>query len=124
MKVFQIISGWCYNDMTSQFPTVADTVGKFAPDIVIVETPDYVYEGWGYDGTKEGEERFIQPQPPEGWLYDEGSGTFYQEGTTAPSKMPSTEEKVKMLEAQIEAQNEQLDFYEECIAEMAMVVYA
>lgn len=124
MKVFQIVNGWCYNDMTAQFPSLEDTNGKFSPDIVIVETPDYVYEGWGYDEMQEGEARFIQPQAPEGWLYDTGSGTFYPEGETAPSKMPTTEEKVKLLEAQIEAQNEQLDFYEECIAEMAMVVYA
>lgn len=131
MKVFQIVGGWCYNDMTQQFPTLADTEGRFAPDIIIVEAPDKVYEGWGYDDTKEGDERFIQPTPPEGWAYDEGSGTFYPEGETPPSQAPTTEERVytlesenKLLKEQIAAQSEQLDFYEDCIAEMAEVVYA
>lgn len=131
MKIIQVVNGWCYNDMTPQFPTLADTAGRFAPDVVIVEAPDKVFEGWGYDETKEGDERFIQPTPPEGWLYDEGSGTFYQEGTTAPSQIPPTEVRVnalesenKLLKEQISAQSDQLDFYEECIAEMASIVYA
>ena len=44
---------------------------------------------------------------------------------------PTTEERVaaldaenKTLKAQVSAQSEQMDFYEECIAEMASVVYA
>lgn len=48
---------------------------------------------------------------------------------TAPA--PSTEDRVatleaenKLLTAQVAAQSDQLDFYEDCIAEMAAVVYA
>ena len=44
---------------------------------------------------------------------------------------PTTEDRVteleaenKLLTAQIEAQSDQLDFYEDCIAEMASIVYA
>ena len=44
---------------------------------------------------------------------------------------PTTEERVaalesenKTLKAQVSAQSEQMDFYEDCIAEMATVVYA
>ena len=44
---------------------------------------------------------------------------------------PTTEERVaalesenKTLKAQVSAQSEQMDFYEDCIAEMASVVYA
>ena len=44
---------------------------------------------------------------------------------------PSTEDRVtaleaenKLLTAQVAAQSDQLDFYEDCIAEMAAVVYA
>lgn len=44
---------------------------------------------------------------------------------------PSTEERVaalesenSMLKAQVSAQSDQMDFYEDCIAEMAAVVYA
>ena len=49
----------------------------------------------------------------------------------APDPSPTTEDRVaalesenKTLKAQVSAQSEQMDFYEECIAEMASVVYA
>lgn len=75
MKVFQVENDICYWDATRQFPTVASTIGYFPPNLLFVEAPDYVFEGWGYvDGN------FIKPTPPEGWLYDDGTGTFYIEG--------------------------------------------
>lgn len=49
----------------------------------------------------------------------------------APEPAPTTEDRVaalesenKTLKAQVSAQSEQMEFYEECIAEMASVVYA
>ena len=49
----------------------------------------------------------------------------------APDPSPTTEDRVaalesenKTLKAKVSAQSEQMDFYEECIAEMATVVYA
>lgn len=48
-----------------------------------------------------------------------------------PDPEPTTEERVAaledenaMLKAQITAQSDQMDFYEDCIAEMASIVYA
>lgn len=48
-----------------------------------------------------------------------------------PEPAPTTDDRVatleaenKTLKAQVSAQSEQMDFYEECIAEMASVVYA
>lgn len=48
-----------------------------------------------------------------------------------PDPAPTTEDRVaalesenKTLKAQVSAQSEHMDFYEECIAEMASVVYA
>lgn len=85
MKIFQIFNEICYYDMTKDFPTLESTVGKFAPNIQIVEAPDYVFEGWGYlDG------EFVKPTPPDGWLYDDATGTFYPEGgePVDPSKTP------------------------------------
>ena len=48
-----------------------------------------------------------------------------------PEPEPTTEERVSaleeentMLKAQVSAQSDQMDFYEECIAEMASIVYA
>lgn len=102
MKVFQIKNNSCYHDTTSKFPTVAATVGRFPPSVLFVEAPDYVREGWGFDSSKEGDERFLQPQPPEGWLYDLETGTFYQEGEPAPSAAepePTAEEQIADLQA-------------------------
>ncbi len=30
----------------------------------------------GWDGTKEGDARFIKPETPEGWIYNEETGQF------------------------------------------------
>ena len=95
MKIMQILGDFVHWDATPQFPTMQDIEGRFAPDIVFVEAPDYVFEGWGYDETAEGDARFIKPEPPEGWVYDEKTGTFYPEGEEAPKTL---EERVSDLE--------------------------
>ncbi len=86
MKVFQITGGFCHWDASEVLRCAADAADRFAPDMIFADAPDYVFEGWGFDETAEGDARFIQPEPPEGWLYDAGSGTFYEEGTYPPSK--------------------------------------
>lgn len=95
MKIMEIYKNFVHWDATPQFPTMQDIEGRFAPDIVFVEAPDYVFEGWGYDETAEGDARFIKPEPPEGWVYDEKTGTFYPEGEEAPKTI---EERVSDLE--------------------------
>ena len=85
MKVFQIENNICYWDATKQFPNVDATIGRFPAALLFVEAPDYVFEGWGYDPDAEGEECFLKPTPPEGWLYDDETGTFYQEGYKPPA---------------------------------------
>lgn len=77
MKVFQIVDTICYHDASREFSSAAETEGRFPHDVLFVDTPDYVYEGWGYDASKTGDERFLQPQPPEGWEYDPATGTIY-----------------------------------------------
>ena len=54
-----------------------------------------------------------------------------EQATKEPSTPPTLDDKVaeleeenKLLHAQMSAQSNQLDFYEDCIAEMAAVVYA
>ena len=79
MKVFQIVDGFCFWDATKKFSTVGATVGFFPESDLFVETPDYVFEGWGYDEDAAGDERFIKPETPEGWRYDDETGTFYPE---------------------------------------------
>lgn len=78
MKVFQIFNGLCHWDATSTHPNLEHTKNHYSSDIVFVEAPDYVFEGWGYDATQEGDARFIKPTPPDGWLYDDTTGTFYR----------------------------------------------
>ncbi len=89
MKIFQIFGGFCHWDATRKHPTLESTIGYYAPNIVFVEAPDTVWEGWGYDDTQEGDARFIQPSLPEPsqwttesgelrqWMYDTSTGTFY-----------------------------------------------
>lgn len=99
-KVFQVLNGFIYWDATPKHGTLEAARACYAPDIEFVETPDYVFEGWGYDETKTGDDRFIKPIPPEGWKYDEETGTFYPEDfdPTAPQP-PTIEERVDDLEA-------------------------
>lgn len=99
MKVYQIFQGICYWDATRKFPTLESTIGKFTPETLFVEAPDYVFEGWGYDPDKTGDARFIKPTPPEGWLYDDETGTFYPEEELPPSEKPTYEELMSMAQA-------------------------
>ena len=62
-------------------------------------------------------ERFVKE-------YCSGSGYTFEEVIAEKEAAPTPEERITTLEAQLKAQNDQLDFYEECIAEMASIVYA
>lgn len=79
MKIFQILNNLCYWDATPFVPTMEYAKENYSSEIVFVEAPDYVFEGWGYDKFAEGNDRFVKPTPPEGWLYDDEKGCFYPE---------------------------------------------
>lgn len=58
-------------------------------------------------------------------------GAAIGEAYSPPPPPPTTDERVAtlesenaMLKAKVNAQSDQMDFYEDCIAEMAAVVYA
>ena len=93
MKIFQIVNGICFYDISKIYPTVESTIGNFTPETLFIEAPDYVFEGWGYDPDETGDNRFIKPIPPKGWLYDDESGTFYKEPTE--TNETSSEETTK-----------------------------
>lgn len=76
-KIFQIVNGFCH--WLTPFQSLDETIGKYPDDCLFVEAPDYVNEQWAYDPTKEGDERFVKPIPPEGWIYDDETGTFIEE---------------------------------------------
>lgn len=64
MKVFQIFDGICYCDYSHNYRSAAEAAKYYSPQTVFVDAPDYVDVGWGFDGTKEGDERFIEPPAP------------------------------------------------------------
>lgn len=97
MKVFQIVDGFCHFDATPLYPNAEEAAKHYSPDTLWVDAPDYVFVNWGYDGTKEGGERFLQPQPPEGWLYDPETGTLYKDGEFPPNKRPTPEDDVNNM---------------------------
>lgn len=81
MKIVQIENSFVHWDATEVVPDLDWAATYYSPEIHFVEAPDYVFEGWTFDEEKEGDERFIKPVPPEGWLYDDKTGGFYQEGS-------------------------------------------
>ena len=93
MKVFQIVSGFCYYDATHLHSSVASIPeGIYPPNLEFIDAPDYVREGWGYDGVN-----FIEPTAPEGWLYDRDTGTFYEDPNYVPPE-PETDDMQAALE--------------------------
>lgn len=97
MKIFQIVSGFCHYDATHLYHNAEDAAKHYSPDTVWADAPDYVFTGWGYDASKDGDERFVQPKPPEGWEYDPETGAFYQSGELPPGKQPTPEDDISAM---------------------------
>ena len=76
MKVFQIVDGFCFKDITSL--SNHHDLSKITA-LHYEEAPDYVFAKWGFDPDKEGDERFVKPIPPEGFIYNEENGCFEPE---------------------------------------------
>ena len=76
----------------------------------------------GLCSTKVGYDRFIQPTPPEGWKYNTETGGF--ELINPPKEEPKPADRVTVLEAKVDALETQDNTLEECIVEIANVVYA
>lgn len=72
-KVFQIIDGECYSEVTELFPAAADTVGWYPDDLLFVDAPDYVFQGWTYRNGK-----FYEPVAPGGYHYNYENGQIEQ----------------------------------------------
>ena len=104
MKIFQIVDSLCWWDATATVHSMVVSKEMFPPTDLFVEAPDYVFEGWGYDEHETGDARFIRPEAPEGYLYDEATGTFYP--ADAPSEaeqLATTIEAMRAMLAEAEA---------------------
>ena len=95
MKIFQIFNKFVHYDMTKLYSSVDDAKFHYAPDIEIIEAPDYVFVGWGYDSNAEGDARFIKPAPPEGFEYDETTGLFREKWAEIKRKIDMCATKVE-----------------------------
>lgn len=94
MKIFQILHDKCH--WLTPFSSLAEVYERFPADCLFVEAPDYVNEQWGFDETQIGDDRFIKPTPPEGWIYDDETGQF----------MPEEMQATRLEEAKAAKQNE------------------
>lgn len=48
VQIVQILNGLVWH-VYPEYTKLSDTIGRFAPDILFVEAPDYVTEQWRYD---------------------------------------------------------------------------
>lgn len=124
-KIFQIEDNFCFRDYTDEIPDLEYASTHFAPNIIFVEAPDYVFVGWGFDKYQEGDARFVKPDVPEGWVYNELDGTFYPKEHEKYVLNPNyvQDQKELRFNAQLQAVSDRQEFIEDCIAEMAMMVY-
>ena len=58
MKIFQILDNRCH--WQTPYKSIKETKGLYAPDIIFVEAPDYVEEGYTYENGE-----FSAPKEPE-----------------------------------------------------------
>jgi hypothetical protein len=76
MGLYQVVNGFVLADFSKFGNKKSDIDKKQFPEKIIdqiIEGPDNVKIGWGYD---EKNNKFIIPEIPEGWAYDEETGTF------------------------------------------------
>lgn len=111
MKIFQIVSAMCWWDATATVHSVVVAKEMFPPTDLFVEAPDYVFEGWGYDEHAEGDARFVRPEVPDGYEYDEGTGTFapVELRTMAKAAEQTDEEKLADLISQMKQMLEEAE---------------
>lgn len=70
------------------------------------------------------ERKYRSAEGVDGLCYDWYAISGYFRDTSKTARVAALEEENKLLREQIAAQADQAEFYEDCIAEMAAVVYA
>ena len=69
MKIYDIENGHTHHEYR-QFSSLKEAYEVYPETLELVEAPDWVLPGYGYDPTAEGDARFIRPELSEGWEYD------------------------------------------------------
>ena len=101
MKIFQIVNNFVHYDMTHLYSSVEVARSKYPATVQIVEAPDYVFEGWGFNPNENGDDRFIRPTAPEGWEYDEATGTFREKDYEKKQKVRDIQAQIGEIESQL-----------------------
>lgn len=84
-KVFLIVDNHCQREYP-EYENAYDASKNFAPNMLFVDAPDYVWPGWGFDPDKEDDERFVRPELEEGWIYDENGMPYNVEEERAQER--------------------------------------
>lgn len=77
MKLFQIDGKYVGYEYTGKYGSLSEARKHYAPNIRIEEAPDFVFPGWGFDDSKEGDARYIQPTPGDGQAYNPETGEIW-----------------------------------------------
>lgn len=86
MKIFDIVNNEVHAEYTGQYADAAEASSHYAPTIRFVDAPDWVFPGFGFDDSREGDARFVEPTTDTpGWVYD-GHGTFWNPEATRASE--------------------------------------
>lgn len=67
--------------------------------------------------------QYIADPVPPGFYWPKWNGTEWVEGGIAPEPQPVIPSEVEILQAQVKASDDRADFLEECLVEMAQLVY-
>lgn len=57
--------------------TLDQAMEIYPPDVLFVDAPGYVTTDWGYDPSKEGDERFTEPVAPDGFYFDREANVMW-----------------------------------------------
>lgn len=66
---------------------------------------------------------YISEPVPSGFFWPKWNDTEWVEGGEAPDLVPKPPTETDILQAQLKASNDYMDFLEECVVEMAQIVY-
>lgn len=91
MKIVEIIGNLVHH-VYDEYNDLASARRCFAGNIHLEEAPDDTFEGWIFDSSKTGEERFARPPIPPGWAWGEGGAPYN------PETLRSSEREAKHAE--------------------------